>query len=75
MNPTHHQCHDAEILDSSSSAVTLLAPTDAGVQKALSSLGITVDSLLADPSRISDILLYHVFPSQIQVQHMRFCKT
>lgn len=66
-----HTLSFAEILDSSASAVTLLAPTDAGVQKALSSLGITIESLLADPSRITDILLYHVLPSQIQVWHFK----
>ena len=47
--------------------VTLLAPTDAGIQTTLTALNLTADQVLAQPARISDILLYHVLPSQISV--------
>lgn len=46
--------------------VTLLAPTDAGIQNAIGAVG-GIEALLSDPSRISDILNYHLLSSQIQV--------
>lgn len=50
----------AEILDSPASLVTLLAPTDSGVQKTLAAAGLTAEGVLAQPELITQILTYHV---------------
>lgn len=55
----------AQILDSSESRVTLLAPTDSGIPKTLAAAGLTAEGVLAQPTLITQILTYHVLPSQI----------
>jgi uncharacterized surface protein with fasciclin (FAS1) repeats len=55
-----------QILASPSVQATLLAPTDAGIQKTLTATGLTQDQVLADPALITEILEYHLLPSLLQ---------
>ena len=47
---------------------TLLAPTDAGVQSTLKKLGYTLAEVTSDPLLVTELLTYHILPSQIQVR-------
>ena len=47
---------------------TLLAPTDAGVQSTLTTLGYTLAEVASDPLLVTELLTYHILPSQIQVR-------
>jgi len=60
----------AQILDSPASLVTLLAPTDSGVQKTLAAAGLTAEGVLAQPELITQILTYHVLPSQLRASDL-----
>ncbi len=43
---------------------TLLAPTDDAFNEALTSMGMSVDDLTANPTILADILRYHVIPGR-----------
>lgn len=60
----------AQLLDSPASLITLVAPTDAGIQKALAAAGLTAEGVLAQPALITQILQYHVFNSQLQASDL-----
>ena len=47
---------------------TLLAPTDTGVQSTLKKLGYTVAEVTSNPLLVTELLTYHILPSQIQVR-------
>lgn len=57
----------ADILGSSDIQATLLAPTDAGAAATLAGLGLTLSAVTADPLRVTEILMYHLLPSNLQV--------
>ena len=47
--------------------VTIFAPTDAGIQQELRSLGTSVANLANSTSAVQDILEYHILPSPVLV--------
>ena len=57
----------ADLLNSADELATVFAPTDGGIVKAAGAANITLDSLLSQPELITDIISYHVLPSQLAV--------
>ncbi len=50
---------------------TLLAPTNAAFARLLSELGLTAEQLLANRALLTEVLTYHVLPSQVQAAQIR----
>ncbi|MCU0927120.1 MAG: fasciclin domain-containing protein, partial [Hydrogenophaga sp.] len=50
---------------------TLLAPTNAAFASLLTELGLTAQQLLANRTLLTEVLTYHVVPSQVQAAQIR----
>lgn len=59
-----------ETVTGEDAGLTVFAPTDLAFEEALASLGLTLEDLVGDMELLSEILLYHILPSDLAVMDL-----